>query len=74
MQKFYKATLETRHFSFEAFGEDDLAALRVLKEGVQIHCKQYEADFGRLWREVEQDAKVSPWLIGRAYRDGEPLK
>ena len=72
MIKFYKATLETRHFSFEAFGEDDLAALAALNEGIAIHCKQVKIDLATFTKD-HPDIHVGPWLMGRAYRDGEPL-
>lgn len=69
----YKAELETRNFSFEAYGETDQAAIYAMNEGLEKHAIQLRIVVGDFIRSVEDDIIVRQIDLGRAYRDREPI-
>ena len=65
----YRASLETSHFSFEAYGATRSEAYNAMRAGMEKHARQvgiapdsFTSDF---WQSVE----VYPVLLGAAYRD-----
>lgn len=70
MTKLWQATLETRNFSFEAYGATEDEALSALKAGCTKHAKQYQIEDG--FASVEQVA-MREISIGTCYRDREAL-
>jgi hypothetical protein len=70
MHEIHIATLDTRHFSFEAYGLHPTAALVALKDTLDKHAEQYGLDVD--WY-APDEIGLQVRLIGRGYRDGEPL-
>lgn len=68
---FYKAELETHHFSFETYGNTEQDALRLMQNAWAKHRKFTGATMG--WNAVRDDVNVERRLLGAAYRDGELL-
>lgn len=69
----YRASLETRNFDFEAYGDTAESAKRVLREGCQKHVMEYrliQADFDEVYG---GEVVVTPIMLGRCYRDREAL-
>jgi hypothetical protein len=67
----YVATLDTRHFSFEAYGESESQAQAALLAGLMRHRRMYpEAQV----REMMQGAEVRLVLLNACYRDRALLK
>lgn len=64
----YRATLDTRHFAFEAFGMTEEAARAAMKETLGAHAWQYRLEPG--WYEPGEIACL-PLIVGRGYRNGE---
>jgi len=70
MKKLHLASLESRNFTFKAFGETKKQARQTLIDGLHIHAQQYDidrnwwVDYGIYYEEVE---------AGTAYRDSEAL-
>jgi len=67
----FKATFESRNFTFEAYGETVDAALEALHKGWDEHVRQSGATIP--WSEVLEDSTVQPITLGGCYRDNEPL-
>ncbi len=78
MNKFFRAELETRSFTFEAYGSTKKESIDTLIKCCKKHCKQYECS----WVEFispsissEMFAKnnfaVYEIKIGAAYRDSD---
>ena len=68
--KFWRATLDTRNFSFEAFGEDHDSAWGALVQGLARHGRTYQLPpewFGEYLSEIE----VREIALGTAYRGPE---
>ncbi len=69
----FKASLETRNFSFEAFGETEDAARLTLVEGFGIHAKQYQ--LGKdWWHQFSEDIVTMPLVMDACYRDRQVLR
>ena len=64
----FRANLETRHFSFEAFGESEEHARATMAELWANHCIQYEQ--ANNFDEFEDGVNVMEFRLGRGYRDG----
>ena len=71
--KLYKATYESRNFSFSCLDQTKEQALAGLHEGLDIHANQYglAADW---WRRFENDLNVVEMLVGVCYRDYSPIQ
>lgn len=67
----FKATLETRNFSFEAYGTDEVNAQTALEVGLRNHARQYKLKLD--WY-VGFDIDVSERELGKCYRDREEMK
>ena len=70
-QEFYVATLTTRPFAFEAYGESESAAQAALLRGLRLHLKQYPLAH---IREMMQDAEIHFRLLGECYRDNHHME
>jgi hypothetical protein len=68
----FRAALETRHFSFEAFGETEKHARAMMAELWADHCIEYEQPNN--FDEFEDGVNVMEFSIGRGYRDGSEVK
>lgn len=69
----YRASLDTRHFTLEAFGDTAQAATSALYSGIAVHCRQTGASVMAFRKQYDNSIEVRPITVGRAYRDGEPL-
>jgi hypothetical protein len=70
--KIFKASLETRNFSFEAFNVDAASAETSLIEGLEKHAKQYRLQWN--WHlAMAGDINVTEVVIGAAYRGSEQI-
>jgi hypothetical protein len=69
-QEFYVATLTTRHFAFEAYGDSESAAQATLLRGLKLHLKQYP--LAKI-REMMTDAEIHFVRLGECYRDRTPM-
>ena len=70
---FYSAYMETRSFTFEAYGTTEAEALEVLRLAVLKHCRQTGAD-REYMLEGLQDITPQPRTVGHAYRDRERFR
>lgn len=72
MITFHRASLDTRHFSFEAFGGTDDEACDALRAGLIRHATTYrlEPDW---WHAFEDDIEVRSVTLGACYRGPEPI-
>lgn len=68
----HRASLETRSFSFEAFGTSQVEALAALRAGFEKHAKGYHLA-PNWWEEFADGIECQPVVIGAAYRCGERL-
>lgn len=69
---FFRASLDTRNFSFEAFGTTKGNAEVQLGLTLVKHGLQYKLPIG--WHnQYVDDIKVSEFSMGCGYRDGEKL-
>ena len=64
----FKADLETRSFSFEAYGTTEVEALYIMRQVWQKHRNQLGAT--DKWYDVESSVNVSEIVVGAGYRDG----
>lgn len=73
--QFWTAFLETRHFSFEAYGLTEESCRDALRRALAAHAKKYirlEADSPnhKAWIDsMMDDANVQPRHMGEGYRD-----
>jgi len=59
--------LDTRHFSFQAFGRSEEHVRAVMAEAWARHCDEYEVPNN--WDEFESSVNVLEFSIGEGYRD-----
>lgn len=71
IDKIYRATLTSRNFRFEAYGDSESSAKNVLIDGLVLHAKQY--NLPRDWYVGHYEIEVSGFEFCRAYRDDQPL-
>lgn len=67
---YHRASLETRHFSFEAFDVTADAARRSIFRAIRRHAKQANIPAAPMIADYCNDINVAEIRIGRAYRDG----
>jgi hypothetical protein len=70
--KFWQARLETRNFSFEAYGTTDEKARDALITAFKKHAAQWKIS-PDWWEDSATDIGYREIELGRAYRDREPL-
>ncbi len=68
--KFWRATLDTRHFNFEAFGKMKSDAMMAMGETMRIHQEQYALQDD--WAMMDE-VNFQELEMNRGYRDYEPL-
>lgn len=68
-----RATLETRHFSFEAYGKNKAEALDVLRTGWNLKHRQQYPDAREFDDLFACDVEYYEIKGGKAYRDREEL-
>lgn len=73
MNRIVQASLETRHFTFEAYGDSRAKALKALSRGLERHAVEYRIPLD-WWHEMEEDIMVRDIDLEVAYRDREPLR
>jgi len=66
------ATLETRSFSFEAYGDDHDSAWGALVQGLSRHGQSRGLP-GNWFADCLGDIHVRPVTLGAVYRDREPI-
>lgn len=71
--KIFKASLQTRKFEFEVYGENEDEVINILEKGVRKHCKQYEVNVNDFWKEYKQDIQINQIHLNKAYRDYEEI-
>lgn len=68
-ETFWKVAVDTKHFSFEAYGKTKEEAKKALMVGLDKHREQYQC-----WmKDIEQDFVYFELSLGKAYRDQEEL-
>jgi hypothetical protein len=70
--KFWQARLETRHFSFEAYGTTDEEARNALIAALRKHGGQRQIALD-WWEDFADSINYREIELGRAYRDRELL-
>lgn len=65
------ASLDTDHFTFDAYAPTDREAEALLKKGTQKHCLQYGADHQEFWRHYQEGITFTTIRAGLFTRDGE---
>lgn len=70
MKTIHKASLDTKHFSFEAYGLRKSDALMALGDGLRMHQEQYQLADG--WFDMD-GVEYREIELGAAYRDRERL-
>lgn len=68
MATIYRATLDTRHFAFEAYGATEDGARRAIDAALAAHADQYRLPSPG-WFD-DDDIHVYPVVIDAGYRDG----
>lgn len=66
----YRASLDSRHYTFEAYGESVIDAENALLDGLSKHAKQYS--LASNWFE-KTDIEVTGFYLGVGYRDRESI-
>jgi len=66
------ATLDTRHYNFEAYGETKAEALAVMASSWRAHRRECGGVCAP-WSEFKDDVSVREVSIGSGYRDGFEL-
>lgn len=73
MTTLFRATLETRHFSFEAHDVTEQAAREALAKGLARHGVQYQCE-PNWFAPLLVDVECREITLGRAYRDREEIR
>jgi hypothetical protein len=72
MPTIYRAEIDTRHFHFEAYGNDAEEARENLLRGLNKHATQ--TNLPPTWGEsIIGEARVLPFVLGACYRDREAI-
>jgi hypothetical protein len=68
MLQIFKASLETRNFSFEAYGYSEVEAHYIMRQVWAKHRRQLGAT--DTWADVEESVNVQEIIVNAGYRDG----
>ena len=71
--KLVRATLETRNFTFDAYGVTEAQALANLNAGWHRHCDQYERADRNLFVNLIEEIQFQSFEEGACYRDDEQI-
>jgi hypothetical protein len=63
----YRASFESRSFSFEAYGKTEDEAEKVMMKGLRKHTKNYGLPNNDWWERY--DINVNKFELGKAYCD-----
>jgi len=72
----WRASFESRSFSFEAYGESEDDARAAMGRTLRAHQRQYRLDRGWARDMLDPDAGnvgIYPIAVGHGYRDGERI-
>ena len=69
----YRANLETRNFSFDAYGDTEINAKTAMARAISEHAGQYGLNEAKFWDDVSDDIQITEIHSGSAYRDGQHL-
>jgi hypothetical protein len=67
------ASLETDHFTFDAYAPTDREAEALLKAGTAKHCKQHSANHRTFWQHYREGITYQTVRTGLFLRDGEEV-
>ena len=67
----FHASLDTRHFEFDTYGETEEHARALMAELWANHCIQYEQDDN--FHEFEDGVRLTEFAIGGMFRDLSPV-
>lgn len=67
---YFRASLDTQHFSFEAFDVTETTARRGIQRALRRHAAQVQVDADSMVRYFSKNIEVNRIQIGHAYRDG----
>jgi hypothetical protein len=74
MTTIYTARVESRNFSFEAYGETPHEAMDVLRRALRKHASEYRVDNVDRWlADMLIDVQAWPVTTGTGLRDGHEL-
>jgi hypothetical protein len=65
-QAIFKAELQTRNFTFEAYASTEEEAKNLIAKHWKKHVKRTGATY--TWEELEEDVYVSPIVLGQTYQ------
>ena len=65
----FKAQVDTRNFSFEAYGLNRIQARATLRAGIRRHAKTYATNPDRLIADISPDIIITEIEAGQCYRD-----
>jgi hypothetical protein len=69
--KFYRASYESKKFSFEAYALTQDDAKKQMVKGLKTHTKQYKLLSNDWW--LEEDIGISEVELNKSYRDYSEL-
>lgn len=72
-RKFWHAKLDTRNFSFDAYGETEEAAREGMLATLREHAGVYPISFDLLLEEYLDSIEFHERRIGAGYRDAEQI-
>lgn len=70
----WHAYLDTRRFSFDAYGATESEAIGAMRGAINAHCRQYHCDAAALWADYADSVFTKEISAGAMFRDNEPLK
>lgn len=73
MESIIKASLETRHYTFEAYGADREQAATALAATIAKHCAQRGVPGRDFWNSYGDSVVIDQYVLGCGYRDGMML-
>jgi hypothetical protein len=63
------ADIDTRHFSFQVFANNEQQGKNLLERAWAQHCVQYPDADPELWAELWEDARITQVVCGAVLRD-----
>ena len=73
IHRLFHATLDTRNFSFEAYGSTEAEAREAMRNGLAAHVRAYRLIQSDFDAEYADHITVRAVALGAAYRDGERI-
>lgn len=69
----WHASLETTHFTFDAFGDTEKDAERAMKLAVKRHCREYGVGWADMWRDYHDGLCLNEISAGWTFRDHQRM-